>query len=716
MTNQRLALLCLITMAALAGCARKAEESATAAQTPRGQVDAARLLAADDPANVGQWMSYGRTYSEQRFSPLAKINTDNVSQLGLAWYADIDTRRGHEATPLVVDGVIYITTPWSKLYAYDAKTGQSLWKFDPQVPGEWGVNACCDVVNRGVAAWNGKIYLATLDARLIALDAATGKVLWEVQTTPKGAPYSITGAPRVAKGKVLIGQGGSEFSQRGFISAYDAETGKLDWRWYVVPGDPAKGPDGAASDNVMAKAAATWKGQWWKTGGGGAPWDSIIYDPTTNFVLVGTGSGAPWPAEIRSPGGGDNLFISSIVALDLDTGQYRWHYQVTPGESWDYDNVSQLFTADLTLNGQPRHVVMQAPKNGFFYMLDAKSGELLSAKPYVEGVNWAKGIDMKTGRPIFNPEANYSKTGKGALVSPFFQGAHNWEPLSYSPDTGLVYIPANHNSYAFVATREDDNPMGQKLSISFAGNQAFMAKMKTPIVNEGFLLAWDPIKQKEVWRVPHGAGARSGGTLTTHGGLVFAGDSLGQFAAYRADNGTKLWSMDAQTGVKAGPATYELDGEQYVAVLAGVRELGQPAGYYTPLNARLLVFKLGGTVKLPEKAPYTPPALNPPPAFGTTAQLTRGSEVYSRLCGTCHGAGVASNGMFPDLRYSGALATDAAFRSIVVDGALSKNGMVSFKAAVTPEDVEAIRAYVVDRAHAIKPAAPPEPVQTGHGG
>jgi quinohemoprotein ethanol dehydrogenase len=507
MKHQSVALLCLFSMAVLSGCARKTDEAAPGVASAPARVDAARLLAADDPANAGQWMSHGRDYSEQRFSPLAKVNTDNVAQLGLAWYADFDTRRGQESTPLVIDGAVYVTTAWSKVFAYDAKTGKELWRYDPQVPGEWAVYACCDVVNRGVAAWNGKLYLATIDARLIALDAASGKVLWDALTIEKGLPYAITGAPRVAKGKVLIGQGGSEFSQRGYLSAYNAETGKLEWRWYVVPGDPAKGPDGAASDNVMAAAAKTWSGQWWKTGGGGAPWDSIIYDPATNHVIVGTGSGAPWPAEIRAPGGGDHLYLSSIVALDLDTGQYKWHYQATPNESWDYDNTSQLFTADLMFDGKSRHVVMQAPKNGFFYVLDAYSGALISATPYVAGVNWTRGID-KTGRPIPNPAANYGKTGKGALVSPFFGGAHNWQPLSFSPQTGLVYIPANQSSYAFVAIKGDDNPMGQKLSISFAGNAEFMRKLKAQPVSEGFLLAWDPVQRKEAWRVPMGTGRR----------------------------------------------------------------------------------------------------------------------------------------------------------------------------------------------------------------
>ena len=701
-------LVAVLALCAVAGCNRKNTEAA-AITARAAQVDAARLLAANDPANAGQWMSHGRDYSEQRFSPLSKVNTDNVSQLGLTWFADFDTRRGQESTPLMIDGAVYVTTAWSKVYAFDAKSGKALWKYDPQVPGEWAVNACCDVVNRGVAAWNGKLYLATVDARLIALDAATGKVIWDIPTIEPGQPYAITGAPRVAKGKVLIGQGGSEFSQRGYLSAYDAETGKLDWRWYVVPGDPAKGFE----QPELEAAAKTWNGQWWKTGGGGAPWDAIVYDPVTDYVYVGTGNGAPWPSEIRSPGGGDHLYLSSIVALDVNTGKYIWHYQATPNESWDYDNTSPLMTADLTIDGASRHVVMQAPKNGFFYVLDAQSGKLLSADAYVPGVNWARGIDMKTGRPMQNAAANYGKTGKGALVSPYYGGAHNWQPISFSPGTGLVYIPANQSSYAYVATHEDDNPMGQKLSISFAGNQQFMRTLKKQPVSDGFLLAWDPVRKKEVWRAPLGEG-RSGGALSTAGGLVFAGNSQNRFAAYRADNGMPLWSADTQTGTMAGPISYEVDGEQYVAVVAGFRQTGN---YYAPNYSRLLVYKMGGTAELPAPVPFPDPVLDPPVAFGNAATLRHGEEVYGRFCSTCHGSDGLSRGMFPDLRYSPALASSAAFGQIVLEGVRAQNGMVSFAKALKADDVEAIRAYVVDRAQAAKagaaapavPASAPQP-------
>ena len=688
-----LSVACAATV--LAGCGPSAKPPAAASAA---RVDEARMLAADDAANAGQWMSYGRNYAEQRFSPLAKVNTNTVKQLGLAWSGDFDTRRGQESTPIVVDGRLYVTTAWSKVYAYDAKTGQSLWKYDPKVPGEWAVNACCDVVNRGVAAWNGKVYVATIDGRLIALDAASGKVVWDVLTIPAGAPYAITGAPRIAKGKVLIGQGGSEFAQRGYLSAYDAETGKLDWRWYIVPGDPKLGFE----NKQMEIAAKTWSGEWWKTGGGGAPWDGITYDPETGLVYVGTGNGAPWPSEIRAPGGGDHLFLSSIVALKLDTGEYAWHYQTTPNESWDYDNVAQITVAELTLNGQKRRVVMQAPKNGFFYVLDAKTGELLSADPYVADVNWAKGVDLKTGRPNVNPAVNYSKTGKGAFVSPFYGGAHLWSPMSFSPKTGFMYIPTVHNSYGFVAAREDDNPMGQKLSISFAGNAALNKRPDAPKFNDGYLQAWDPVQRKEIWRVPvAGLGGRSGGALSTDGGLVFAGNSNNEFAAYRADTGEKLWSTDTQTGALAGPVTYEVDGEQYVAVVAGWRQTGS---YYAPNYSRILVYKLGGTTKLPEPVPFQAPELNPPPAFGTAAQIAQGEDTYGRFCSTCHGRDGMGSAMFPDLRYAGAIQSADAFKTIVIDGALTQNGMVSFAKAIKPEDAEAVRAWVVAKAHEAKKA------------
>jgi PQQ-dependent dehydrogenase (methanol/ethanol family) len=664
---------------------------ATDAATP-ANVDELRLLAADQ--EPGQWLAPGRDHSEQRFSPLTQINDKNVGRLGLAWFGDYDTRRGQESTPLVIDGVLYVTTAWSKVYAYDAKSGMQLWKYDPRVPGEWGVNACCDVVNRGLAAWKGKVYLGTLDGRLIAIDAATGKEVWTIQTTPRGQPYSITGAPRVANGKVFVGQAGSEFQQRGFMAAYDAETGKPLWKWWVVPGNPRDGFE----QPELKKAARTWKGEWWKTGGGGSPWDGIAYDPVTRYLLVGTGNGAPWPQSIRSPGSLDhneNLFLSSMVALDSETGKYIWHYQMTPNESWDFDATQQITLADLEIGGKKRRVAMQANKNGMFYVLDVRTGKLLSATAFVPNINWHFGLDPRTGKPQVNPDAIYTED-KGFVVIPYFGGAHSWNPMSFNPITGLVYIPTMYASYPFFAAREDDNPMGQKLSI---GMRKAMETFGPPQTVAAYLLAWDPVTRKEAWRVPFQEG-RGGGTLTTAGNLVFQGNS-GEFAGYRADTGAKLWSMPTQTGVVAGPVTYQVEGEQYVAVSVGARA-GFPANYYSPNGSRILVFKLGATGKLPDQPPDVPQVLDPPEQFGSQEMITKGADTYNRFCGTCHGTDGQSRGMFPDLRYSAMLRSKEAFNAVVLGGALTDNGMVSFKQALGQDDVDAIRSYMVSRSIYLK--------------
>jgi PQQ-dependent dehydrogenase (methanol/ethanol family) len=677
---------------ALAASARSGEAAAAAKPAP-ANVDEKRLMASQQ--HPGQWMSQGRDHLEQRFSPLTKINDKNVSRLGLTWFGDFDTRRGQESTPLVIDGVLYVTTAWSKVYAYNAKTGKELWKFDPKVPGEWGVNACCDVVNRGVAAWKGKLYLGTIDGRLIAIDAATGRQRWSTQTTPKDKAYSITGAPRVANGKVFIGQAGSEFEQRGFMAAYNAETGKRLWQWWIVPGDPSKGFE----QPELAIAARTWKGEWWKTGGGGSPWDGIAYDPVTNYVIIGTGNGAPWPQSIRSPGSmenNENLFLASMVALDADTGKYKWHYQFTPNESWDFDGTQQITLADIDIKGAKHHVAMQANKNGMFYVVDAKTGRLLSGEGFVPNINWHFGLDPETGKPKVNPESIYTEE-KGFIVIPASGGAHSWHPMSYNPITGLVYIPTSYGNYALVAAREDDNPMGQKLSISMRKSQ----QLNAPRINTAYLLAWDPVKGKEAWRAPFETG-RGGGTMTTAGNLVFQGNTR-EFAAYRADTGEKLWSSPTQTGVVAGSVTYEVDGEQYVAVAAGSRIGGN---YYSPNGSRILAYKLNGTAKLPDPVPAIPQVLNPPEQFGSPDLLVKGADTYNRFCGGCHGTDGQSRGMFPDLRYSAALGSAEVFNSIVMDGALTANGMVSFKKALKQDQVDSIRAYLVSRAIDLKKNPP----------
>lgn len=704
--------LAAAALSMMAGCGGSRESAPgageTAASKPEASasgfanVNAERLLAADE--EPGQWMSHGRTYSEQRFSPLDAIDTETVGRLGLVWHRDLDTNRGQEATPLVIDGVMYLTTAWSKVKAYDAVTGDELWAYDPEVPGERAVHACCDVVNRGLAAWNGKLYLGTLDGRLVALDAQTGKEVWSKITVDRAKPYTITGAPRIVKGKVIIGNGGAEFGVRGYVTAYDAETGAVAWRFYTVPGDPAKGFENEA----MAMAANTWNGEWWKLGGGGTVWDAMAYDPDTDLLYIGVGNGSPWNQSYRSPGGGDNLFLSSIVALDPDTGDYRWHFQTTPGETWDFTATQPIIVATLNIDGAPRKVVMQAPKNGFFYVLDAATGEFISAKNFAP-VNWASGVDPETGRPIENPDARFDKTGKPFVVMPGPGGAHSWHPMSYNPQTGLVYIPVNIGGFPYTPDLNfEPAPRGFNNGVDFAAaalpaDPAIKAAVKATV--GGRLVAWDPVAQKEAWGVPY-PGAGHGGTLTTAGGLVFQGTKFGAFIAYDAATGEQLWSADAQTGIVAGPVTYEVEGKQYVAVLAGwggvealaPGELGAIGS--TPLNkSRILVFALGGTHSLPPKPDAAVKELAPPPLEASAEDVAAGAGLYGRYCGVCHGDAAHSAGVLPDLRYSEIAKDKSQFADVVLGGALTANGMASFASVLDAESAEQVRAYITARAH-----------------
>ncbi len=656
---------------------------------PVADVDASRMMNAERDA--GNWLSYGRTYSEQRFSPLSKITADNAAKLGLAWYGDLDTNRGQEATPLVVDGVMYLSTAWSMVKAYDAKTGKLLWSYDPEVPRELGVKGCCDVVSRGVAAWKGKIFLGAFDGRLIALDAKTGKPVWSVDTVDKTLSTTITQAPRVVKGRVIVGYSGGEYGVRGYISAYDAQTGKLAWRFYTVPGDPSK----PFEDAAMAKAAKTWSGEWWKMGGGGTVWDSISYDPKLNLVYFGIGNGLAWSRKYRSEDKGDNLFLSSIVALNADTGAYVWHYQVNPGEEWDYDAVGQLTLADLPIDGRKRQVLMQANKNGFFYVLDRKSGKLISAQQYVPQ-NWASGIDMKTGRPIEHDDIRYSATGKPVRMMPGPDGGHSWHPMAYSPKTGLVYIPAQEIGKDFTPVDEFKySPTGWNLAVGVSG---------VPSGQKGYLLAWDPVKQKEVWRSDY-IGPWNGGVLATAGNIVVQGDAAGNFNAYRADNGKKLWSFNVQTAVMAGPVSYEVDGEQYIAVVAGwgsafSLQAGKLAAMSGNLRnvSRVLAFKVGGTATLPPLPAEDKLVLNPPASTADPATIAHGNDLFGRYCSACHGESAVGGGTVPDLRASSFLGNDFWFE-IVLNGAMKDAGMAPFKSVLDHKDAEAIRAYVIHRAH-----------------
>jgi quinohemoprotein ethanol dehydrogenase len=684
----------LALTAALAGLILGGSALAQKAAGPAA-VNAQRLL------NAGQhpddWVQDGRTYSAQRYSPLTQISKATVGQLGLAWSAELNTYRGVEGTPLFIDGVIYNTSAWNIVTAYDARTGKALWTYDPQVPREWGRYACCEPVSRGIAAWKGKIIVATLDGRLIALDARTGKPVWTTQTFDKAQPYTITGAPRVFDGKVVIGNGGADLGARGFVGAYDADTGKPLWRFYVTPDNPTKGFENAA----MAMAAKTWRGEWWKLGGGGAPWDSITYDPKLKLVYFGTGNGAPLVQQYRSPGGGDNLFLCSVVAVNADTGKYAWHYQEVPGEEWDYDCNQTLIQADLKIGGRMRQVLMHAPKDGFFYVLDRKTGKVISAKNYVP-VTWAKGIDPKTGRPIINPEARYDTTP--VLVTPGPGGGHNWFPMAYSPRTKLAYFPS-YEQWMVYARDPDFKPQPFRSNSGWGGYSGDALKKRLELQKIGdprenaALTAWDPVKQKLAWRVPlprHG----NGGVLVTGSDLVIEGTTRQTLSIFDARTGKILWETPTQSAPVAGPITYMLDGVQYIAVNAGwgggAAQIERGAGKELPrASARLLVFKLGGTAVLPPMKPEEE-IPEPPPLRATEAQVQKGAQLYARTCALCHGQQVL--GGVKDLRRM-TRETHAAFKDIVLGGARKDKGMASFADILTTDDADAIHAYVTARAN-----------------
>jgi quinohemoprotein ethanol dehydrogenase len=646
-------------------------------------IDDARLRgAADEPAN---WLSHGRTYSETRFSPLHQIRDANVGQLGLAWSFPTGLRRGHEATPLVVDGVMYLTGSWSVVFALDAATGHLIWKWDPRVDREVGRKTCCDVVNRGVALYRGRIYVGVLDGRLAALNAATGKLQWEVQTVDPSLPYTVTGAPRVVDGRVVIGNGGAELGVRGYVSAYDWKTGDLLWRTWTVPGDPSKPQESEA----LEQAVSTWTGDaYWKIGGGGTVWDSMAYDPELDLLYVGTGNGSPWSRKARSPGGGDNLYLSSILALDPATGTIRWHYQTTPGDNWDFTATQHMILADLELDGVPRKVLMQAPKNGFFYVLDRETGELLSAEDYVT-VTWADGVDPETGRPVPTGTAEYDDGI--ALVMPTAFGGHNWQPMSYSPQTGLVYIPAQEILGAYRYDRDFEYRPGE---FNTANDLTLFATLSRDVAS-GHLLAWDPVRQREVWRHPHGL-AWNGGTLATAGNLVFQGTADGRFLALRADDGRLLWqSHHADTGIIAAPITYQVGDVQYVAVVAGwggaMASVGGDAAAAAGVESRgrVLAWALIDERITPDVIQAILDARDP--------ATKRGSDVYHSFCARCHGSTAIAAGLNPDLRSAIGRMDDEAFVALVQTG-LPGTSMPGFERWIPEEDIREIAAYLRYRA------------------
>ena len=595
-----------------------------------------------------EWLVNGLNYGETRYSPLKQIDTTNVSRLGLAWSYEVGAGGGtQESTPLVSNGVMYSVTNWSIVFAVDARTGKEKWRWDPEVNHTTvAPKICCGVVNRGLGLYEGKVFVPVTDGRLVALDIETGKPVWETRVTYTQDNYTLTMAPRVVRGRVLIGVSGAEYPVRGFIAAYDANTGKEAWTFYTVPGDFSKPPE----NETMRRAMATWDTKATKTGAGGTVWDAISYDPEADLVYFGTGNAGPWPSDLRNARGKDNLYVCSIIALKADTGEYKWHFQLVPSDSWDYDAVQQLILADVTIKGQPRKVIMQASKNGFFYVLDRMTGKFISGQPYVK-VSWAKGLDEATGRPIVNADAWYDKTSS-ATVQPGPNGGHNWAPMSFNPATGLVYIPATSGTTFNYAT--DPNfelkPGELNLGIVFgnpnagrggrgAGNggqaptggevataaaQAAAApprppapratpKDQPPVIGPdgpqgGILTAWDPATQKPKWTVP-GGGSTGGGTLTTAGNLVFQSLSNGLLRVYSADKGEKLAEIQTNLRTAMGPPmTFLLDGKQYVTLQGGQGAAGTGfgGGSASPITPKLLTFVLDGKAPLPEPPPAQP--------------------------------------------------------------------------------------------------------------
>lgn len=654
---------------------------------------------------VDDWVGHGRDTKEQRFSPLTQINDSNVNRLGLVWSLDLPGESSLSATPLEVNGVLYFSGSMGAVYAVEARSGKQLWKYDPDTsrlkPREARM---IFAVNRGVAYWEGMVFVAVKDGRMIALDAKSGKPIWTSQFLIEGSPATSTGAPRVFKGKVIIGNSGADQGTRGYVTTLDAKTGRLLWRFFVVPGDPTK-VDHAASDGIMPMAAKTWSGEWWKFGGGGTPWNGITYDEELNQIYVGTGNGAPWAGKFRSDGTKDNLFLASVLALDADNGEYKWHYQYNPHEVWDWKATADIVLADLQIDGKHRKVLMQAPSNGFFYVIDRHTGKVISAEK-IGKVNWAERIDLKTGRPVERPGIRYEK--EPFLLHPGWWGAHNWQASSYNPMTGLVYIPYiqvgmvySRSELAEASLLADPSLLKWRLGIDAQAH----IDPNDPLDGKGSLLAWDPVTQNLRWRVDHSF-FWNGGTMTTAGNLVFQGDSTGKFAAYRGASGQQLWAFDAKLGIIAPPITYAIGGKQYVALLvgwggdAGAAVAGMNQGWKYGLQPRrLLAFALDGNAQLPYTAPpdFNVNALDDPSIKLDPERVAPGEFLYGVLglggCAVCHGDRLDAMGLAPDLRESAIAFDRPAFAQLLKGGAMVSRNMPKFD-DLSDQEIEDLYQYI----------------------
>lgn len=629
----------------------------------------------EDGAN---WSLYGLQNSEQRFSPLAQINAETIGKLGLAWSMELPAQaRSMQGTPLAIDGKLYFSTSLSKLYAVDAKTGKTLWEYDPEVGKQHPRTLrTSHQGSRGIGYFDGAILLAALDGRLISVNAATGKPNWIVDTIDEPDTRKvITGAPRVFDGKVIVGNSGADFGTRGYVSTYDAKTGKFLWRFFTVPGNPANGFE----DDTQKMAAKTWSGEWWRWGGGGTVWNAMTYDKDLGRVYIGVGNGSNYDPAQRSPQGGDNLFLASIVALDATTGKYIWHYQLNPNEAWDWKATNDIILADLDIKGERRPVLMQAAVNGFFYVIDRRDGKLLSAEKFGKAT-WADRIDLKTGRPVEAANARYGND-KPVTLYPSQLGVHNWQAASFNPALGLVYIPTLQQPGTYWTTaqkaKEAEGFTVGSRHYEFALGSRFSLAKVDPDDGTGGLVAWDPVAQKARWTVKHATGW-NGGTLATASGLVFQGTADGWLHGYDGKTGQELWKFDAKNGILAPPITYLVGGEQYITLLVGYGAAApdDPGWRFGKHLPRVLTFRLGGTAQVPPTPPPTF-AVHPidDPAFKIDeASAARGREVWLRNCSICHTPG-GGNANWPDLRESAMAQDYETLRKIVREGALSHLGM-----------------------------------------
>jgi quinohemoprotein ethanol dehydrogenase len=693
-----------------------------APRRPAGSVDADRMKAsATDPDN---WLASGRDQDGTYFSPLTRINTRNVNKLGFAWQYDLGTSRGQEATPIVVDGVMYTSGTWGYVYAVDAATGKQIWRYDPGARHLAARHPCCDLVNRGVAVWKGRVYVASVDGRLHALDAATGQKIWEADTiADHKLPYSSTGAPQIAGNVVVIGNSGADMSYggvRGYVSAYDLATGAFKWRVYTVPPEPGsryETPEIAAADRTWDSPRDS------KFKGGGTAWDGFAYDPALNLVYFGTGNAAPYDPRQVGPSNLDELYTASILAVHADSGQLAWSYQTTPHDRWDFDSVQKLVMADLTIDGKSHQTIMQASKNGFFYVLDRNSGELLSATSYTY-VNWASGVDLKTGRPTVTAQGDWYSEPKN--VYPSWAGGHTWNPMSYSLKTHLMYIPVldvpsvwvdmagNGGTVKYIdgfftvnGIFPDDTYSADDLRKMFGPmpDLKSLASMRKGKLVRELLRAWDPVAGKTVWEHETSSGIRGydGGVMSTAGNLVFQGRGSGELWVYAADSGKVLKTIPTGSHIMAAPMTYIVKGEQFVALQAGYGGAAITVGSIPPSSAalkyqnvnRIIAFRLGGPA-VPTPAPRAEAAFEKPPAPGANArQIQAGETMFVQECSRCH---VFGPSVTPDLRKIAPALSATAFKDIVLRGAVAPTGMERFDDVLTENDADNIRAYLLDQA------------------